>query len=119
MLIKLSDRTPAQLERLERFFNSQNWVGVPDKSELFFYGGQLRSEEDKRAVEHPFAKLVRKTRDLKETGRERYNITLEISPYIYDMGGNNIKVPISFLAGLMQALDLFSEEFEPINLELV
>ena len=119
MIIKISDRTPAQLEGLERFFNSQNWVGIPNGSDLFTYGGNPPSEEDKRSVEHPFARLIRKTRDTRQADGERYNITLEISPYICGMGGCNIKVPLSFLAGLMQALDLFSEKFESINLELV
>ena len=117
MIIKLSDRTPAQLEQLEKFFHSENWVSFPKDQEHWF--GRDVTEEDVRSVEHPFAKMVRKTRDPRQPDRERYNITLEISPYIFDMGGNSIKVPLSFLAGLMQALDLFSEDFEPMNLELV
>ncbi len=118
MLIKVSEVTPAMLRRLEVFGNSQNWVSCPKNTELGFFGKDV-SNEDRREVEHPFAKLLRKTRDSRQPGRESYNITLEISPYIYDMGGNRIKVPLSFLAGLMQALDLFSEDFEPIDLELV
>lgn len=119
MIIKISDRTPAQLEGLERFFHSRNWVAVPDGSNLFNYGGEPPSDVDKRAVEHPFARLVRKTRDPNQPESERYNITLEIKPYIIGGGGQEIKIPASFLVGLMQALDLFSDNFEPINLELL
>jgi hypothetical protein len=120
MIIKISDRTPAHLENLERFFHSKNWVSVPDGSKMFTcQGGGAPSEEDKLAVEHPFAKLVRKTRDLRQQDRERYTITLEISPYISDFGGNDIKIPFTYLAELMQALDLFAVGYEPVNLELV
>jgi hypothetical protein len=118
MIIKIDDRTPAQLARLEAFFHSQNWVSYPGDPQFQGHWDEPTNIESKREVEHPFARLLRKTTS--KRGSSRFNITLQVSPYIMDIGGGTeIKVPARFLIELMQALDLFSDKYELIDLELL
>lgn len=112
MIIKISDRTPAHLERLEKFFHSKNWVSFPKSFDSM---DDPMTHEDLRQVEHPFARLVKKSREGK--GSETFTLTLEINPFIVDGGGNNILVPSSFLWELMDALNLFPPQFERESLE--
>ncbi|MDE2188732.1 MAG: hypothetical protein KGJ35_03335, partial [Patescibacteria group bacterium] len=88
MIVKINDRTPAHLERLEKFFNSGNWVHVP--KQLFI---KPMSDDELREYEHKFAKVLRKTKTSKAGSADRFTITLEISPYVYDEGGCQVKVP--------------------------
>jgi hypothetical protein len=118
MIVKIPGRTPAQLAQMKRFFHTNNWVGYPVHVAPFQM--ERVEEADLRNVEHVFAKVIRQTRCRVEPLKERYDLTLEINPYICHIGsGTEIKVPAVFLIGLFQSLDLFSDEFEKINLDLL